>query len=99
MSLYQYLLTNTQFISLGDLSDKFQVSKATMLRYIESLELSRYGVVLVEKRGRENFYCLDRPKRLPQIALSVEGLQQLALCRDLVNHLLPTNIKKSIETL
>ncbi len=97
LALYTYLQANTQPISLTMLTDKYRVSKATMLRYLQSLENSGYGKVKVEKNGREHYYSLTRPDKMPALALSVEGLQQLALCRDFITHLLPPAIQKSIE--
>ncbi len=97
LSLYTYLLYNPAPISLKALAERFMVSKPTMLRYINSLNNTDYGKTIEEKRGRESFYYLDRPRNLPKTALSVEGLQQLAFCRDLIANLLPPSIRQNIE--
>ncbi len=97
LALYSYMLANTQPISLTALSEKFKVSKPTMSRYLDALESSNYGKVNCETIAKENFYSLDRPKNLPKISLSVEGLQQLALCRDFMKHLLPYAEQRNLD--
>ncbi len=97
LKLYTHLQVHTQPISLTALAEEFEVSKPTMIRYLQKLEKSEYAKIQVEKRGREHFYVLDRPQNLPQVSLSVEGLQQLALCRDFLSNLLPPSIQKHIE--
>ncbi len=97
LKLYTFLQVHTQPISLTELTKKFEVSKPTMSRYLKKLESSNYAKLQVEERGKEHFYTLDRPQKLPQLSLSVDGLQQLALCRDFISHLLPTNMKQAIE--
>ncbi len=97
LALYTFLLANKGEYSLSMLSQRFNVSKATLLRYLRQLEKSEFGKVLCEKKGREHFYSLQRPKALPKIALSAQGLQQLALCRDFMSHMLPLSMQRSLD--
>jgi len=98
LSLYTLLLFNKQRFSLTELAKKLQVSKPTMLRYLARLEESTFCQIQSCKQGRENLYWLDRPDTLPQISLNAEGLQQLALCRDFMLHLLPDAMRMQVDT-
>ncbi len=87
-------------MSLTQLSEEFVCSKQAVLRLISQLEASPFGKLIREKQGRESFYSIARPERLPQITLSPEGLSHLALCRDFLLHLLPSSVQSTIgETL
>ncbi len=97
LALYTFFLANSQGDSLTGLTRRFNVSKPTMLRYLQQLEKSEFGKIQLEKRGREHFYSLERPKDFPKLSLSALGLQQLALCRDFMAHLLPLSIQRKID--
>ncbi len=98
LALYSFLITAHQAFSLTQLAERFAVSKPTMLRYLRKMEKSHFGKVQCELRGREHFYWLERPHSIPKIALSPHGLQQLALCRDFMAHILPLSMQKSIDS-
>ena len=97
LSLYTLLLVKGKEVSLSELSRELKCSKQSISRLIDQLEASRYGKLLRDKRGKEAVYSLDRPKKLPTLSLSAEGLYQLALCRDFMIHLLPDSIRKSVD--
>ncbi len=97
LALYTFLLASKGEYSLSQLSQRFNVSKPTMLRYLQQLENSEFGKILCEKRGREHFYSLHRPRALPKISLSPLGLQQLALCRDFMSHVLPLPMQRNVD--
>ncbi|MDR3357250.1 MAG: WYL domain-containing protein [Desulfovibrio sp.] len=96
LSLYAMLLFTGREASLSDLSRDLNCSKQVVLRLIDKLEASPFGKLMRVKRGREAVYHLDRPK-LPKISLNAEGLQQLALCRDFILHLLPEAMRKQVD--
>jgi len=98
LSLYTLLLFEKQRFSLTELAKKMQVSKPTMLRYLARLEESPFCQIQSGKRGRENTYWLERPATLPKISLNAEGLQQLALCRDFMLHILPEAMHIQVDT-
>ncbi|MBQ9273428.1 MAG: WYL domain-containing transcriptional regulator [Succinivibrio sp.] len=89
MMLYTLLLVRATPISLNQVAEELNCSKPTALRLISMLESSRYGRVVVEKRGRQHFYSLARPKGGTRLTINAEGLRQLAMCRDFLVHLLP----------
>jgi predicted DNA-binding transcriptional regulator YafY len=69
-----------------------------VLRLIDQLNGSLYAVVSQEKVGRESYYTLNTTKNLPALNLNAEGLRQLFICRDFINHLLPPDSKKALDT-
>lgn len=95
--LYSILLFYGKAISLKELACRLECSKQTILRDIDKLESSRLGKLICEKHNRECFYRLDRPKCLPKVALDVEGIQQLSLCRAFLMHLLPKDMRDQTE--
>lgn len=98
LALYTMLLFCAREFSLSELARDLNCSKQTVCRLLDQLEASRYGKLLRFKRGKEATFCLDRPKRIPQLSLDTEGLYQLALCRDFILHLLPESMKKNVES-
>ena len=97
LSLYTLLLFSGREASLGELSRELNCSNQAVMRLLDQLEASRFGKLLRARRGREAVYRLDRPGRLPRISLNAEGLQQLALCRDFMLHLLPESMRKKAD--
>lgn len=92
--LFATLLFNDRAFSLAELSssERLNASKATVLRLLRQLESAKIGVIIREKRGRESFYRLEHNSP-PAFSLNPEALSQLALCRDLILHLLPENLR------
>lgn len=101
LSLFTTLLFNNRKYSLSDLAAMLGCSKQTVSRLITQMESAKYGKIDKEKRGKEVFFKLLRPERLPAISLDGEGLSQLVLCRDFLVNLLPkkmqTQMQKSLE--
>ncbi|MDR2605140.1 MAG: WYL domain-containing protein [Desulfovibrio sp.] len=98
LALYTLLLFNggRQF-SLKELARRPDCSKQAVLRLVDQLETAEYGKIVYAKLGREAFYSIERPRRLPQISLTAEGIYQLALCRNLILHLLPQYLRRQTE--
>jgi predicted DNA-binding transcriptional regulator YafY len=99
LSLYTVLMFSRRPLSLKELSAEINCTKQTVSRLIEQLEGSRFGKVISEKRGREMYYSLDRPKELPMISLNPDSLKELAACRNFLCHVLPDIVKKNIDSL
>ena len=99
LALFTMLLFNNRAFSLTELTgqDRLNVSKASVARLIKQLERARVGNIQREQRGREAFFRLERPARIPAISLDAEGLAQLALCRDFLVGLLPEAMHKDIQ--
>ena len=98
LAMYSMLLFSGKAASLSELSRELDCSKQAVNRLLDQMEAAHFGKLHREKRGREAVYSLERPQKLPQISLDAEGLQQLALCRDFLLHLLPPSVRKNINT-
>lgn len=90
LALYTLLLMQDgRAISLTSLADALQCSKQTILRLLSQLEASGYGKLAEpERRGKEDYYKLDI-KTDEILDVGAKELSQLALCRNLLMHLLP----------
>ena len=97
LSLYSMLLFSSKAISLKDLACRMGCSKQTIIRDMDKLEASSLGKLVCEKQNRECFYRLERPVKLPKLTLDAGGLQQLALCRAFLMHLLPKDMQERTE--
>lgn len=97
VGLYSLLLFSGREYSLRQLATEFECSKQTVLRMVEQLECSR-GVTLDSRlEGRERKYRVRTPERKPNVTLSVDEIQHLLLCRDIVWHLLPEAVRVDLE--
>jgi predicted DNA-binding transcriptional regulator YafY len=98
LTLYSLLMVSRRKLSLTEISRQINASKQIVSRLIFQLEGSRFGKVITEKRGREVFYGLDRPKEIPRLALTPEALRELAICRNFLCHVLPEGMQKNITS-
>ena len=100
LSLFSLLFFNDRAFSLTELSapDKMNMSKPSVSRMIERLERSGIGNIRREQRGREAYFRMERPARLPAVCLNAEALGQLALCRELLANLLPAAMQREIQS-
>jgi predicted DNA-binding transcriptional regulator YafY len=99
LGLYWLLLFTGREYSLTQLAKELECSKPTVLRLIEQLEVSR--LALVDSRlstvDGQRWYKLKNPAKLPRVTLTVEDIQNLLLCRDMVWHLLPDSLRRSVS--
>jgi predicted DNA-binding transcriptional regulator YafY len=98
LRLYILLLFSGKVFSLSDLARKLQCSKQTVIRMIEQISRSRFEQIesWVDESGRR-FYRARTPATKPRVALDVEAIQHLLLCRDIVWHLLPPAFREEIS--
>ena len=97
LTLHSLLLFSNREFSLTELAENLCCSKQTVLRLLDQLEAgTERGVIREIRRGRA-YYRMQRPARRPVMALSPEGLEQLALCRDFVLNLLPAPTRETLE--
>lgn len=97
LSLYSMLLFSPKAMSLKELASRMGCSKQTITRDMNKLEASSFGKLVCEKQNRECLYRLERPGKLPKLTLDAGGLQQLALCRSFLMHLLPKDMQDRTE--
>lgn len=91
LALYTLLmLQGERAISLASLAEALDCSKQTVLRLLNQLEASGYGKLQEpERRGKEFYYKLVS-KKDDVLNVGAKELAQLALCRNLLIHLLPS---------
>ncbi len=87
--LYSKLLFSGRKLFLTDLAKEFECSKPTIMRLIEAIEGSGAGQVERGMQGGRRWYQLPYPLTTPRIGLTGEDVEKLALCRDLMERLLP----------
>jgi predicted DNA-binding transcriptional regulator YafY len=96
LRLFSLLLFTQESYSLGKLAEMLLCSKQTVLRLIDQLEASKWGKVLREEDGKKALFRIERPQ-LPHISLNAGGLEQLVLCRNFLEHLLPASLRSDVD--
>lgn len=96
VGLYALLLFSGKEYSLSRLASIFDCSKQSIIRMIEDIEMAHK--VAIEKKilNKQRFYQVKSPPVKPHISLSPEEIQSLLLCRDMVQHILPKQLKDEI---
>jgi len=97
LGLYSLLLFTGRSYSLGQLAGLFSCSKQTVLRMMEQIELTHRLAVDSWVEGKEKWYKARTPAQRPNVALTIEEIQHLLLCRDIVWHWLPEGLRGDIE--
>lgn len=96
IGLYGLLLFTGRKYSLPELADKFQCSKQTVLRMVETVERSHTLHVISELENGIRWFWVDAPRRTSNASLTTKEIQYLNLCKDMVAGLLPLGIKEEI---
>ncbi|MDR3176166.1 MAG: WYL domain-containing protein [Desulfovibrio sp.] len=99
--LFTQLLFSGRRLWLTELAERFQCSKPTIMRMVETIEVS--GVAEIETdiersgqaRGRR-WYQLKNLPGTPHICLTRNEVEKLSFCRDLLQRLLPDGIERVI---
>lgn len=89
LSFYTMLLFSRAPVSLSYAAASLECSKQTVGRLADQLEGARYGKLNKSKIGKEVYYNIDKPRRIPAINLNAEALAELALCHEFIQKLLP----------
>jgi predicted DNA-binding transcriptional regulator YafY len=97
VGLYSTLLFTGRAYSLGQLSRMFSCSKQTVLRMLEQIEMTHRLEVDSWLEGKEKWYRARTPRERPNVTLTIEEIQHLLLCRDIVWHWLPAVLREDIE--
>ena len=97
VSLFALLLFGRKPYSLKQLADFLDCSRQTVLRLVDEIELIGGFSVQQWKEGGQNWYQLAVPSGKANISLSQNELQQLMICRDFFQHLLPVTFKNDLE--
>lgn len=102
VQLYMLLNSTGRAFTLSRLAGIFHCSRQTILRLMD--QLSRVQGVDLETwiQNRERYYRAKQQHpetSAPALAFTAESLRHLALCRDIVRHLLPENAKDELQQL
>ncbi len=96
LALYGLLLFTGRKHSLPQLAELLQCSKQTVLRLVEQIELTHTVTIHSWTEEGRKWFQAKSPSRTPNVALTVEQIQHLLLCRDMVLHLLPRALQDEI---
>lgn len=98
LSLYMLLLfSDGGKWSLTNLSKRLNCSKRVVLRLVEQMELLANCGIVKTKEDRQVFFHIERRGGVPDVSLDPVSLDNLILCRDFVWHLLPADVRGSLE--
>lgn len=98
VGLFGLLLFTDRKYSLKQLATKFNCSKQSVLRMAEQVERSHVINLKTDMVDGERYYWSEKTVRKQSLHFTPEELQHLALCRDLVAHLMPVPIQNEIES-
>ncbi|MCR5536631.1 MAG: WYL domain-containing protein [Succinivibrio sp.] len=97
LKLYILLLFNDREYSLTELTQIINCSKQTIARLLDRIDANYANHLQERKQGRQKFYHLQRPSQTFRTAIDPQGLRQLALCRDLIAHMLPKADREALN--
>ena len=97
VQLFLFLSHKRRAYTLTRLSEIFKCSKQTILRYIETLDGIRDIEIERIPDGREVKYGIKNSGTPFHVQCDAEALRQLALCHDIVKHLLPPAIDEKVD--
>lgn len=97
IALYGMLLFSGRRYSLRQLSEMLKCSKQTVLRLVEQIERTHNLEIETWIEDNVKWYQVKSVANRPNVALSVEQIQQLLLCRDMVFHLLPKEYRQGLD--
>jgi predicted DNA-binding transcriptional regulator YafY len=97
LRLFTLLMYREKKWSLVELANFLDCSKPTVLRLIDQLDGSLYASVHQEKKGRQSYYWLESTRNRPALSLNSDGIRQIAICQNFVQHLLPPEAKTALN--
>lgn len=101
LAAYWLLLFSGRAWTLSELAEKLGCTKQTVLRIMDNIALSRYAPLetWIEDKGKKRrWYRLMKPRERPNVALSIDDIQALLLCRDIAWGLLPDSLRETVST-
>ncbi|MDL2210296.1 hypothetical protein LJC26_05785 [Desulfovibrio sp. OttesenSCG-928-O18] len=99
LMLYTLLLFSGRRHSLTDLAKSLECSKPTVLRLIRTIELAGVATVDTGIEDRNRWFQLASalPSGTPRIKLDAAEMEKLALCRDILEQLLPDSMERILN--
>lgn len=98
LTIYSLLIFSGRRYSHTELTKLLGCSKPTVTRLLRQIEVTPglHVKIDVEEEGREYYYRAVRPESKPNVSLETKAIQDLALCRDMLTHLLPPQLCQEI---
>ncbi|WP_320171199.1 hypothetical protein [Maridesulfovibrio sp.] len=97
LGLYGLLLFTGRKYNLSSLADKFDCSKQTILRMVETIERTHTLPLMTEMENGRRWYWIEAQKESMNVSLKAEDIRYLNMCKDMVSDILPQGIKHEIE--
>lgn len=97
LQLYTLLLFSGKRYFLQELAELCQCTKPTVMRLMREMESSGFVQIISGIEQGKRWYQLADLSGTPHISLSVEELERLTLCRDLIEHILPGGTDKLVS--
>jgi predicted DNA-binding transcriptional regulator YafY len=93
---YSKLLFSGRRQYLAELINEYGCSKATIMRMMNTIERSGVAEILTDIEDGRRWYQLKHLPATPHIGLTENEVEKLALCRDMLERLLPEGIERVI---
>lgn len=97
LRLYTKLLFSGERLFLAGLAEQFACSKSTVLKTMRVIESSGIAEIATDIEGNRRWFQLKHLPGTPYIGLTGEEVEKLALCRDMLERLLPEGIERVIS--
>lgn len=98
LGLFGILVFSGNKYSLPRLAGILKCSKQSVLRMIEQIEKSHEVGIESWMEDGKRWFRVKPLRTRPNVSLTPERIQHLVLCRDMVWHLLPENLRRDVES-
>ena len=98
VTLYSILLFSGQPYSLKRLSEILDCSRQSVMRLLEQIEMTGRAHIHKWTDNGQSYYQIKTPPSRPRTIISPKELEQLVLCKEWLQHLLPEGIRKSLDS-
>lgn len=92
-------LADKQQISASQLMERLNCSRQTVFRNLEKMKKSPYGKLVVNKKGHEFMFSFARASRLPKVALTKKGVEDMKMARDFMADILPQSFREETDAM
>lgn len=97
LQLYMKLLFSGDRLFLADLAKQFDCTKSTLLKTVGTIEASGIAEITSGLEDTRRWFQLKHLPGTPHIGLTEKEVEKLALCRDMLAHLLPQGVERIIS--
>ncbi|NCD09348.1 MAG: WYL domain-containing protein [Negativicutes bacterium] len=97
VTLFSLLVFSGRPYSLKRLSEILDCSRQTVLRLIDQIDMSGRVTVRKWKEDGQSYYQILTGPNRPKVVLSEDEIAQLVLCKEWMQHLLPSGIRQKLD--